>query len=304
MNFDSHICSEVLKNIEFEKPIQENFSLAYTQSIFTFHQLFKRTLGNKINNFLISGFPTNGVNIFDELLALRSLINREDFMEVKIKLEYLLTLINNSTGFFPLNENSTKTSLSGLFLLVKRIEDLIFALDEKNKLYEFFTYKELEIIYLKLVKSFNLITQNNWSEDFSLLFSQMEDLSIEVEEGGFYLETQVGYLNFISVLTTFSTILHKKEAKSYLELEQDLKSKIRKDFFTNNILIHKNLQAIKTDINNHPVPHSILQIPTTKLKQQNRSQQQVHQNIYRSKFTIQDKFKCNIKKTRSQNINN
>lgn len=239
MEFDKNISFEILKNVSFEKPIQDDFLLAYKQSLYCYHHLFKRSIDDKVNTFLLSGFPTKGINIFDELLSLRVMINRGSYIEVKNKLKYILNLVDNETGFITLNEDGGNTSLSCIFILAKRFEDLIFNLDEQKKLFEIFTYNELDAIYLKLVSCFTNISRNCWSEDMELIFSTSNDLAIESEEGGFYLESQVGYLNFISVLATFSTILQKANFRYYVDFEQSFREKIIDNFFEGGFLIHK-----------------------------------------------------------------
>lgn len=233
--FDGVLQQEVLKDSHFSKPLTQDVSLAYDSSRIALYKLLSKDLEGPLSQGSVAGYPWfHQIWTRDELVSLRGYLELGDIPYVISKIYDYLGEIDESTGSLPrLHQKGTLMSVDGVFWLAKRIEDVIFYLNEKGMLSKYLSLGDLKYIYTKLSKSFSQIIENYWDVEEELLYTKQGDSWMDtLNQDGFFMDVQVQLLGFISTLSVLSGMVGSREDEQhYLDLEHLLKSKIIETYF-------------------------------------------------------------------------
>ena len=247
--FDLNITKDITKQKEFEKPLPKDVSLSYRLSKNAMYKFLNKGLEKgSIRQGSYAGFPWfTDIWARDELCALKAYMDLEEYYYVKDRLIYYIDQIDTKTGCIKrINTEGSLESPDTVFWLAKRIEDFIFHLDEKGKLKEILSAKEIEKIYSKLSFSFNRIINERWDRDNELLNVNYGDSWMDTVELNKPLGIQVQLLEFMSTMGVLSSILGKKdEARKFLDLENGFKTNLKQKYFLKNSILTNEFEKEK-----------------------------------------------------------
>jgi glycogen debranching enzyme len=240
--FDEDFIKAVTKDVDFEKPISQDTQLAYNLSNLAMYKFLNQ---NFEGGGVYAGFPWF-IQVWsrDDLICLRSLINRGEMQIVKRRIMYYLQNMDESVGKLKrlMTQKDSEVSVDAMFLLAKRVEDLIFFLEEHEflNLSDILSEGELEFIYEKLNKAFNVFIKEDWDHDEELLKVKYADSWMDTIPVNLPLDIQVGLLEYVSVLAVLAGTLHKKdEVDKFLDFENVFRLKIRNTYFRNGVLYNE-----------------------------------------------------------------
>ncbi|MDA3856014.1 MAG: hypothetical protein PF569_07160 [Candidatus Woesearchaeota archaeon] len=237
--FDSVIFSDFISEREFEKPITQDFNVAYKLSNNAIYRFMNKDLVGNINLGSYAGFLWfSNIWARDELVGLRAFINNSEEKHVKGKLFDYLNAIDPETGMIRrINLDGSYQSPDACFWLAKRFEDFIFHLDKNLRLNDVLKKEELEIVFYKFLNSFHKLVENYWDKDNELLKVKFGDSWMDTIDVDFPLDIQVQFLSMVSFLIVLGTLIGKKSEVSELaDFESLLKGKIRVTYFRSGVL--------------------------------------------------------------------
>lgn len=237
--FDYLIYSDFVSEKEFEKPITQDFNVAYRLSNNAIYRFLNKDLLAGVNSGSYAGFLWfSNIWARDELVGLRSFINNSEEKIVKEKLFDYLNAIDSKTGMIKrINIDGSFQSVDACFWLAKRFEDFIFHLDENLRLNQVFSKTELEVVFYNLLNAFHKIVENYWDKDNELLKVKFGDSWMDTIDVDFPLDIQVQFLGMVSFLVILGTLIGKKSELVELgEFESLLKAKIRDTYFRSGVL--------------------------------------------------------------------
>ncbi len=225
---------------EFEEPLNQDVSVAYSLSNNAVYNFLNKNLEGNVKQGSFAGFPWFAdIWARDELVGLRVLINNSEDKTVKDVLRSYLDRINPETGMFKrIEEEGSLESADAVFLLAKRFEDFLYHLNEKKRIHNVFSKEELMEIFDRFYMSFEKIVENLWNSEFELLRPKKGDSWMDTIEVMFPLDIQVAFLEMVSFLIILaSTIKKKGGVVAHLEdFEGLLKDKIKIEYFRNDYL--------------------------------------------------------------------
>lgn len=240
IGFDKNIYEDIVVDKEFEKPLTHDVSVAYKLSCNSTYKFLNNGLDfNGVISASFAGLPWfSQVWARDELVGLRGLINLDEQRIVKTKIFDYLDLIDDESGQIrKINDGKAWGSVDGLFWLAKRVEDFTFHLEKKGILKSVFSDAELKYIQRKFSLAFTKIIQNNWDKDMELLKVKPADSWMDTVDTFYPLDIQVQFLEFVSVLGVFSSMINlKEEVSHYLDFESLLREKIRDTYLRDGLL--------------------------------------------------------------------
>ena len=222
----SEIFMDLINKTSFKKPISDSVRFAYNFSKYNLYGFLNRA--NESNIGIFTDFENNlSIFSYEELISLRGLIDSNDNDYVKNKIYCYLELIEEKLNLTNSKKYENELfNLDLLFLFVKRFEDFIFHLVEKNNLHKYFSSGELDLLQKKLSFIFGKVIELNWNEKSELITENKKCSLIH----------QVGLLEFSSFLNNFCELLQVESKMNLKKFETLLRSKIGSTFLKNNIL--------------------------------------------------------------------
>lgn len=218
-------------------PMSLQSQMAYEvakRTAFDFVVKNKKTKKNQI----VAGYPWFYQEwIRDEVLSLRGFLEIGEVDLVISKIDELCSKIENGE-LVRINEEGSLKSFDSIIFLAKRIEDVIFKLDEHNKFSSKISQKQLELYYNSLYSTFEHIMNTRWDIDKELIKIEPEEWWRDtIDWIKFPLALQVGVLNLVSVLAILAKLLNKTiKCEEFLDLESTLKDKIKEVYLRKNYL--------------------------------------------------------------------
>lgn len=238
VNFEAGIVSEMFSVPEFKDPLPQDVEVAY--------KLSRRGVYAFLNKDFDLGGSYAGLPWFgqvwsrDDLIGMRALINMGEYGLVK---ERLFAYLHEVSDFGTLKRlmtiSDSQESVDAMFLLAKRIEDLVYALDSQQKLADVISTEELEYVYRRLSGAFYRFISGQWDKNEELIRVKYADSWMDTVGVNLPLDIQVGLLEYVSVLGFLGQILQKDECDKFLDLENLLREKIRKSYFRNGRLYNE-----------------------------------------------------------------
>ncbi len=244
---DSNSFTDTKSNIPMSIQTQMAYEIA-KRTVFDFVVKDKLTDKNKI----VAGYPWFYQEwIRDEVLSLRGFLEIGEIDIVIDKIDELCYSIleNKDSELVRINEKGSLTSFDSILFLAKRIEDVIFELDEHNMFESKISKERLELYYNSLYSTFEHIMSTRWNIETEL---------VKIEPGEWWRDTikwikyplalQVATLNLISVLAILAKLLNKTiKCEEFLDLESIFKDKIREIYLRNNMLFDEAQEDIITN---------------------------------------------------------
>ena len=233
-NYDKTMQEELLNDSHFLKPLTQDVHVAYNMAKLGMYKLLSKNLEGPLQRGSYAGLPWfHQIWARDELVGLRGYLENQEYSHVVEKIYDYINEIDENTGKLPrLHKKGSLESADGIFWLAKRIEDLVFHLDEKGQLTEYVSMGEIEYFYSKLTKAFSQIITQDWNSELELLHTKQGDSWMDTLTMEYSLDIQVQLLGCVSTLGVLAGILHKgKDEEHYLDLEYLLTNKIRAIFY-------------------------------------------------------------------------
>ncbi len=228
--------NNLVKKNDFVKPLPEKIYMSYFYALKGVYDLMVKDFSDGVTGFY-AGLPWfTQFWARDTLVSLRPLINDGEW---KIAKDVLYSYFDNidDEGVLKVFDGASSGSLDAVFWLVKRFFDLFFAVDEKKKLWKFFTEEELRVVYDKLKKVLKGIKKTRWDSAHELVRVSWGETWMDTVPRTFPLEIQVMMCELFNGLAVLASVLDdKKEAERFEDLEVLMRSNIRDKYFRNGML--------------------------------------------------------------------